>query len=407
MHTFLNKTREHNEGKRMSNKRLEIVERSVDAERLIRQGKSSEDASIIMEMSGVPRDIADEAVSLAWYKVYPDKSDYLQSADAKSVKLNAMYADGIDYYEFNDILFYTPNPDNYIAGDGLIRRGAATLLTGGTGIGKSVLTAQVTIAAASGQPLLGCIKIRQPVPVFHIQAENDAETMQRDFCSAVKFSDADPKLVQKNLSIFHAYGKTGAEFGAWLSGVIRQMEHAPGLIVVDPYQSFAGANDFNNTTGFLEWHRPIQAMIQRYNMALLLVAHTPKPQDREHWNVRESVYMAAGTSALANWVRASMELCTLGKEVDRFCLRFGKNAERNGLVDRDGRTIRELYIQHSHNPKEPFWCVAEDQNAPSNSQYKEQIMELAVAHPSMTYQEIADELGCSKGTVCKHYPKAI
>jgi len=39
------------------------------------------------------------------------------------------------------------------------------------------------------------------------------------------------------------------------------------------------------------------------------------------------------------------------------------------------------------------------------SKYRDEILEIATAHPSMTYQEIADKVGCSKTLVFKNYPR--
>ncbi len=101
-----------------------------------------------------------------------------------------------------------------------------------------------------------------------------------------------------------------------------------------------------------------------------------------------------------------MELMTAQHETERFRLTFGKNAERNGLRDEiTGQVVRELFLAHSGNFHEPYWTVASDQSAPSKSKHCEQIMELAVNQPSMSYKEIADHVGCSKTTVSTYYPK--
>ena len=90
---------------------------------------------------------------------------------------------------------------------------------------------------------------------------------------------------------------------------------------------------------------------------------------------------------------------------DRFILRFGKNAERVGLTDDFGGVCRELFVQHSANPQEPFWTVAEDQSAPSKSPYRDKVVALAAEDPDLSYQSIADRIGCSKAVVHKYYPR--
>lgn len=52
---------------------------------------------------------------------------------------------------YDDIFNFKPDPNNHIAGDGFLRKGAGTLLIGGTGIGKSVLSTQIGISVATGR----------------------------------------------------------------------------------------------------------------------------------------------------------------------------------------------------------------------------------------------------------------
>jgi hypothetical protein len=147
--------------------------------------------------------------------------------------------------------------------------------------------------------------------------------------------------------------------------------------------------------------------MREYHCALLLVTHPPKPKDRENWTARESVYLAAGHSVISNWARTSAELTQAGAEDGRFRLRFGKNAERTGLADEDGHLVRDIYIEHSGNAREPWWKVSANQAEPSTSKYRDAIIAVAVEHPSMTYGEIAEQVGCSKTLVSRFYPKAL
>ena len=310
---------------------------------------------------------------------------------------------GFDVFTLSQLRAYTTPPGHKIMGDGFLRRGAGTLAVGGTGLGKSVLAMQISVSVAAGLPFLGCISVPEARRVLHIQAENDEETMQRDLLSIVDYVKADDDLVECNLTLAHCYGRTGTDFVEWLPYMIRKFE--PDLIVIDPYQAFVGAVDINGTQGFLEWVSPIQVMLRENEAALLLLAHTPKPRERDGWNQRESVYMAAGTSALSNWCRASMELAPVAQETERFRLTFGKNAERTGLAGEDGNGVcRELYLSHSGNIKTPYWQIAASQDAPSKSKYRDEILTLATTHPSMSQREIARTVGCSIGTVSTNYP---
>ena len=232
-------------------------------------------------------------------------------------------------YTLSDLQAYQPDPSDFLVGNGFIRRGGGTLLTGGTGLGKSVLAMQFAIGIAVGKDILNILRVERPFRVLVLQAENDAFVLKRDVTSIIRHTDANPVLVQRNLVIHHLFGVNGKDFGAQL-GQLLAVEK-PDLVVIDPYQAYVGGIDINSSQPFLNWIKPVEAAIKKAKCALLLVVHTTKPRERGDWNARENVYMAAGTSALANWCRASAELMPAGRETERFRLTFGKNAESHGI----------------------------------------------------------------------------
>jgi hypothetical protein len=298
-----------------------------------------------------------------------------------------------------DVLAYRPDPADTIAGCGFLRRKAMCLLTGGTGLGKSVLVTQAASSVADGKPILGVIPVARPFTVLLAQAENDIETMQRDLAACVDHLGSDVDALNERLHIRRPAHR-GDGFLQWLDTETGRMR--PDLIIVDNYQSFVGAVDINGTGPCLAFLAGVQRIIDRHNAGLLLVAHTPKPRDRDSWNVRENVYMAAGTSALANWARTSCELMPAAKEVDRFRLTFSKNAERNGMqLDHHPGVVRELYLRHSGDPARPFWFVADDQTAPSRSEYADRVRQVLRRKPDATLADIMAETGCSKSTASR------
>jgi hypothetical protein len=324
--------------------------------------------------------------------------DYLEQP-ATVDQPQATATDGVDLYTINDVLAYQTPPDHKLAGDGIIRRGACCLLAAGTGVGKSVMAEQVAVSVSAGLPILGCIPVHGKFRVLYIGAENDPETLQRDNAAIIEHTGANLETVNANMLIAHVYALSGAAFTDWLE--LTTAEHKPDLIVIDPYQSFCGAQDINGTQGFLEWVGPVQSTIQTHSAALLLVAHTPKPRERDSWNPLESVYMAAGTSAIANWARTSIELCTLKSATDRFLLRFGKNAQRNGLTDDHGGIVREVYVQHSGNMAKPFWRIADDQQRDTASKHDDAIRKHLETEPKASNRGVAAAIGCDHSTVSR------
>lgn len=304
-------------------------------------------------------------------------------------------------WRLSDLLAYVPNPADHIAGRGWLRRGAGTLLTGGTGLGKSILAQQLGTCVASGTDFFG-IRISNPYRVMIVEAENDIETLARDFAGIVAHAPGLPEkgqegqdLIEKNLSIYHAFGIRGEQFTSWLHQMAQT--NFPDLIIIDPYQSFVDAADFNATTTFLSWITPIETMLRTFNCALLLVCHTPKPKDRDSWTARESVYMAAGSAVLSNWARCSAEL-TEESDGERFRLRFGKNAERTDLVDENDHTIRDIYIRHGERLA-PSWQLARNQDVKKvTSKHTAAVLQARRDNPRMTIREIAKLAGCCKST---------
>jgi len=302
---------------------------------------------------------------------------------------------------YNDLMAYTVSERDHIIGEGWARRGVMTLLTGGTGLGKTVLVEQIGASSAGGVPILEHLKVHAPIRVMYVGAENDVETLKRDILSITKNTPGKlcPLLIETNLHMFHVYGMTGARFAGWLESRVKRDK--PDLIIIDPYQAFIGGADINQSETFLSWIEPIEKIIKTHKCALILVAHTPKPKDRATWTERESVYIAAGSSVLSNWARCSAELTQDGSKDGRFRLRFGKNAERTGLHDDQGRIVRDLFIEHSGARLEPFWRISQDQLSKPSAvgKYDDRIRSMIAADVSASDSQIAKKIGCDRSTV--------
>jgi len=306
---------------------------------------------------------------------------------------------------YQDLVDYKVPEGHIIAGKGWLRRGAGCLLTGGTSLGKSILASQIAVSIASGKNILGCIAVPAPMRVTYLQAENDEETLQRDILSIVKHIGADTEFVQENLVIHHLYGLSGSTLDSWIENQI--IKQRTDLLILDPYQDFipSGMN-INDAGTFLAFNFNLNRIIQEHNCAFLLITHTPKPRDRDNWTARESVYMAVGSQAIAAWARTSAEITGFKDDDSKYRLRFGKNAERTGLVSDSGGLVRDLMIQHSPSMHEPYWQVSDDQTEPSTTtEMGKKVIELALQSPTLSYAKIAEQLHCSKSMVGKWYPR--
>ena len=299
-----------------------------------------------------------------------------------------------------DLQDYQPNPErDHIAGNGWLRRGAMTLFIGATGIGKSVAIEQACISVAAGLPIFGCIAVDRPRKVVLLQAENDEETMKRDALAIVAGIQADANTVTRNLTTRWAYALTGDRFIAYVAALLER--ERPDLLALDNYQAFSG-DDINSTEAWQAWYRPIIKACVEYHAALLLVDHTTKPKTETKGapSPRQAAYDAAGTSGKANGARCSCVLSEVADDPRRFRLRFGKNAERTGLLDANGYVVRDLFLEHSDNPRAPYWRLSGDQFA-SSGQYDMAIRKAIADDPRQSATKIGKGLGCSTATITR------
>ena len=304
----------------------------------------------------------------------------------------------------SDLQSYKADPArDHIAGLGWLRRGAMTLFTGATGIGKSVAIKQICISAASGQPIFGRIAVAHPRKVVLLQAENDMETMQRDTLAIVAGIGADQEAVNANMVERWVYALSGNQFLEYFSKLLER--DRPDLIAVDNYQAFSGTADINSTYDWSAWYRPLIKAVSLYGASLLLVDHTTKPQVNtpKGGNAatgRQSVYSAAGTSLKANAARTSCELSEDAQADRRFRLRFGKNAERTGILDSSGYVVRDIYLEHSDNPSRPYWRVSMDQFG-GGGKFDKAIQQALDGDSDMSAREIGKLIGCEHTTVTR------
>ncbi|MCX7002603.1 MAG: AAA family ATPase [bacterium] len=268
-------------------------------------------------------------------------------------------------------------------------------------MGKSVLTMQLAACAAAGVPffraLAGGIRVPRPCRVLYIQAENDLPTLQRDLHGVMQAEKLAQAPLADNLRIVTYPGDTPARLGVFLTAACQQF--APDVIVIDPYTAFVGG-DINSTELFFTFRDAISTALT--NAAMLLVCHTPKPTDREHWTAREGVYMAAGTSALANWARCSCELTNPKADQDeRYRLRLSKNAERAGLpLDIGGTIRRDIFLEHGHRDA-PCWIVSECQQEERQLSMTDRLRQLLESQPGISQRECAKILGIGVANVCR------
>ena len=299
---------------------------------------------------------------------------------------------------FSDLQALNPQPEkNHIMGNGFFRRGAWSLFTGGTGTGKSVLVEQTAACLSCGKPVFG-FRVARPFRVLLLTAENDEETLKRDFEAIAEHEGLDAGLLDSNLQIHHAYALDGPELVAALDAEIRRGGF--DLLILDNYQAYSGASDINDSAAWKAFISPLSRMIKECEAAMWLVDHTGKPQDRKGWGRHDSVYLAAGTSRKANGARISMELYSPAEGDERYRLHLGKNWERAGVIGDGFRLVRDIYLDRAPDANKPYWTPSADQTdrkpmVPGEAD----ILSFATAHPFEGVRKVADATGYSKSKV--------
>ena len=287
--------------------------------------------------------------------------------------------------------------DHHVVGRGWLRRGAWTLFTGGTGIGKSVLVEQMAACVACGKSVFG-LNVSRPFKVLMLTAEQDDETLKRDLQAIAAHENLDPALLDANLQIHHAYALDGSELVTALDSELRRGRF--DLLLLDNYQSFSGATDLNDSAAWKAFITPLVRLLKDHRAAMLLVDHTGKPQDRKGWGRHDSVYLAAGTSRKANGARCSAELYSPAEGDERYRLHLGKNWERAGVVDDNGHPVRDIYLDRAPDAHRPYWTPSQDQTDHKPMVEGEQeIVEYATAHPFEGVRKVAEATGHSKSKV--------
>ena len=280
---------------------------------------------------------------------------------------------------------------HHIAGKGWLRRGAWTLFTGGTGIGKSVAVQQMAACIACGRSVFG-LTVARPFKVLLLTAEQDEETLQRDFVAIVEHEGRNAITLDTNLQIHHAYALDGRPLLLSLDSELKRAGF--DLVVLDNYQAYSGAADLNDSAAWKAFITPLSTMLKIHNASMLLVDHTGKPRDRKGWGQNDSVYVGAGTSLKANGARTSAELYSPAEGDERYGLHVGKNWERTG------RTARDLYLDRSPDASAPYWTPSLDQTERMPMVEGEQeIISYATSHPFLSIRAVADATGYGKSKV--------
>ena len=254
--------------------------------------------------------------------------------------------------------------------NGWLRKGGGAFLVSTSGTGKSVWTVQASLLWAQGLPAFGIEPVR-PLKIGIVQAEDDDEEMFRfrdDITGGLIEDGLDSEGVERaarsGVLLFEAVGKFGDSFISHLDGILRTRPDID-LVIVNPFQSFFGADISRNVelSQFLRgW---IDPLIKPNKVGLLFVHHTNKPpssKERKGWGTDAFAgYIGAGGAEIVNWARAVLALMPCENESGLFRLTAAKRGQRLDWKDAADERTNVRFIAHSKS--RIFWRAATPEEA--------------------------------------------
>jgi len=256
---------------------------------------------------------------------------------------------GSEIITVKDLINFNPALDpNQLLGRRWLCKGQSCIIMGPSGIGKSTLTTQLAVWWAAGLAPFG-LRPNKPLKSLIVQAENDIGDLSEQLQGACLANSAlrtaeGAQLLHSNLVFVRDQIRTGHEFVSRLQTLIDR--YKPDCVWIDPLLAFIGGDlgDQEVASTFLRnWLGPV---LETTGCVLFLVHHIRKPSQTDvERNSTELQYMAAGSSELNNWARASIYLEAVGDS--QYRLRFLKRGQRAEAIDAAGKPSVALWVRHS------------------------------------------------------------
>lgn len=260
------------------------------------------------------------------------------------------------------------NPDEIFKARYLCR-GSALLLISNTGQGKSTLIYQGAFSWALGLEAFGLIPAG-PLTTLIIQAENDQDELAEMIQGATvgefacQLTTAQIQEAGSRVLFRTETSAVGSDFFRRVRKTLASLQKGGtriDLLVIDPVLSYLGG-DPSKADVVSPWLRQgLQQVMEEYNLATILIAHTAKPQIKRNGSFGSPVddyYAALGSVEWVNYARASLLLKPMGGGM--FELRAGKRGARLKWRDREGRPAYVKRIAHA-NDGGMYWRIPSDE----------------------------------------------
>jgi len=300
-------------------------------------------------------------------------------------------------------------------------RGAACMLVGPTGVGKSSLAMQLAMSWAVGKPAFDLIPTKC-LKILLVQAENDEGDLAEMRDGVMCGMNLPQELALRALGNVHTLHEDSATRDALvkrLSPVLRDGEY--DIMILDPLLAYLGgdASEQRDVSGFLR--NQLNPMLHKYALGLVLVHHVNKPPaqsaQKADWAAGDFAYLGSGSAEFANWARAILAIRSIG-QADVFEFMACKRGRRLPWKDATGAPTTTQHIAYHRDPDVIHW------RTPSSTELsavlpdggKQQVFQDIINRLALTngsapkakvVAELMEECSCGKSTAYNYVSSAI
>jgi hypothetical protein len=231
----------------------------------------------------------------------------------------------IEFYSPSQLKAYEPPPNQNIAGDYHLQRGATSVLAGPPGVGKSLAALWLGLLGARGAGNWFGMQIHCQFRTLILQNENGLSRLHRDMAQLPFLDGLDDWL---RISAPPAYGLAlqNPLFRDELKAMMRGF--APNLLIVDPWNACvrdAMEKDFQE--GFSRL-REVLAEVPG-EPACLILHHLRKPKSEDRHKGRNLMNLLSGSYVLVSVARSVLVMQPASDDVEdpRLVMTCSKNNE--------------------------------------------------------------------------------
>jgi hypothetical protein len=255
-------------------------------------------AHVVESFNNVLRSEIGRAESHVSYPPYRDVRHATLSVNGEHLAEGKLDKPLITFYSPKQLFAYIPPPDIQLIGDYHIVKdtGFVSVIGGPAGVGKSLTSTALAVAGTTGEGEWFGLKIHRKFKTMIIQTEDGMFRLSRNFkeldCDAmddfVRICEPPPRgLAFRYEDFYLALRNEIAGF-------------APDMVIIDPFNSVA--RDQEQRT-YLETIDLVRSALP-LNTALVIIAHTRKPQPNERAVGRSLMNILAGSHVLVTIPRS-------------------------------------------------------------------------------------------------------